>query len=135
MRQAADRIGARMAGWISRAPLGGQGVELLISLYLISCGLAWMAAGNGMAGIASYRIMLAVMPDDAWGLMWAMCGLAWIVASHQHWLQIRRLAAILATGILIWCAATFVLSNPSTALGWGLGALGIGAGCAALQIR
>jgi hypothetical protein len=40
-----------------------------------------------------------------------------------------------AAGVLIWCGITFVLSNPATALGWGLLVLGLGAGAAALQIR
>lgn len=125
----------RIARRLDRLPLGGPGVELLISLYLVACGLAWAASGNGMAGISSYRIMLEVLPDDGWGMIWAAIGLAWMAAGHFSRTRIRRLAAIMATGLLVWCGATFVLSNPATALGWGLVALGIGSAGAAVQIR
>ncbi len=124
-----------MARRLDRMLAGTTAVELLIAAYLGACGLAWLAAGNGMDGISSYRIMLQVMSDDGWGASWLAIGLIWILASHRHWRRIRRVAAILAAGTLIWCGITFVLSNPATALGWGMLVLGLGAGAAALQIR
>ena len=124
----ASRILARMAANLA----GHQAAEALISVYLLACGMAWLANGDGMAGVSSYRIMLRVMGDAGWGGLWAALGLAWLISSHQHW-RIRRLAAVLAAGVLIWCGTTFVLSNPATALGWGLLVLGGGAGLQATR--
>lgn len=108
---------------------------MVISGYLVACGAAWLAAGNGMQGISSYRIMLQIMPDDAWGASWVALGLAWALASWSNWTRARQGIGILAAGILAWCGLTLALSNPATSVGWGLAVLGISAAAVSQRIR
>lgn len=126
-----DRLWRRI-GW--RAD-HATGAEMVIAGYLAACGAAWLAAGNGMQGISSYRIMLSVMADDAWGALWLAIALAWTLASWRSWRRIRRGIGILAAGVLAWCGITLALSNPATAVGWGLVVLGISAGAVSQRIR
>lgn len=108
---------------------------MVISCYLVACGAAWLAAGNGMEGISSYRIMLSIMRDDAWGALWVALGMAWVLASWCRAARARRAAGILAAGILCWCGVTLALSNPATSVGWGLAVLGISAAAVSQRIR
>lgn len=108
---------------------------MVIAGYLAACGAAWLAAGNGMQGISSYRIMLSVMADDAWGALWLAIALAWTLASWRSWTHARRMIGILAAGILCWCGVTLALSNPATSVGWGLAVLGISAAAVSQRIR
>ena len=126
-----DRLWRRL-GW--RAD-HATGAEMVISGYLVACGAAWLVAGNGMQGISSYRIMLSVMADDAWGALWVALGMAWTLASWRHWTGARRGIGIVAAGILCWCGVTLALSNPATSVGWGLAVLGISAAAVSQRIR
>ena len=107
---------------------------MILCAVLTVHGIIYLAPSQVFA-FDNYAVMRSLAPENAWGAGFLLVGLLWVFGLLRNRLTLRRLGLSVVGVVFVGMAVSFVLSVPTTVIGWTMLVLGVGAFVTRVQIR
>lgn len=108
--------------------------EAILCAVVMVHGVVYLLPSPAFA-FPNYAVMRSLAPENAWGAGFLLVGLLWVFGLVRNRVTLRRLGLSLAGVVFVGMAVSFILSVPTTVIGWTMLVLGVGAFVTRVQIR
>lgn len=109
--------------------------EVVSALILLVHGALWLAPPETFPLSGNYAVMATIAPENAWGAVFLLAGLAWCLAILSHRITPRRAGLTFGGAALLWVGVSFWMSNSQTIIGWVLIIVSAGTFVTRIELR
>ena len=93
-------------------------MECVGAVVVLAHGVILLAPSDMFTLNANYGVMGSLFGEEAWGALFLMFGIGWILAILSRRTVPRRFGTLFGGFLLLWTAVTFLLSFPYSVSGW-----------------